>query len=191
MARPVEIQVEPKSLKGFRGYQKFLKSLPAQVNRAQRRSIIKTLKWGGSFVARTVAIQTGIPLKLLTKGGGKRDGVRVRYSFPKLKEIKGTAWIGGSPIKAAYVGKLKQREDEAGARAGKYFFKGGFIARMKSGHTGIFKRVGKHRLPLREETVSLQGVVPTVRAVQRFIPARYDKVFDQEFNFELNVRGRR
>jgi len=191
MTAPIQIRVEPNSLKGFRGYRKSLRVLPAQINRAQRRAITKTLRWGGSFIGRTVAIQTGIPLKLITKGSGKREATRLRYDFPKRRETSGSVWIGANPVKASYVGKLLQREDERGARAGKFYFDRAFIARLKSGHIGIFKRVGKKRLPIKEEAVNLQGVTPTVTAVQRFIPARYDKTFDQEFNFEVNVRGRR
>lgn len=65
----------------------------------------------------------------------------------------GLVWMGYNPLKSGYIGTLRQEDWGASARS--YFFKGGFIATMKSGHKGIFMRGGKTSKSINEQKVSL------------------------------------
>ena len=77
---------------------------------------------------------------------------RFRIKTKRFRD-SGVVWMGLNEVKSGYVGKLEQIE--SGAFAGKYFFKGGFVAEMASGHKGVFTRIGNQRLPIQEETVNL------------------------------------
>jgi len=181
----------------------WLNAKPAQVERAERRAVNKTLRWAGAFVARTVASQNAVPLRVLTRGGGKRGAIRVRPRLARGREHDGSVWFGANPVKAAYIGRLSQLR--RGARAGRHFFSGAFIAQTNSGHIGVFSRRGgaknssgrdskgrlrKGRLPINEQAVSLQNVAEAARAAQSFIPVRLERTLAQEINFEVNVRSR-
>lgn len=166
----------------------WLAAKPAQVERAERRAVNKTLKWAGGFVARTLSHINRIPLKTLTRGGGTSQGVRVRFNLAKGFENSGSAWIGSNPVKASYVGKLRQLKK--GARAGRHFFERAFVASMSTGHVGIFKRRGQSRLGIVEQVVPITAAEQATAAAQRFIPGRLTRILSQEINFEVNVRGR-
>lgn len=171
----------------FRETLTWLAAKPEQVERAERRAVSKTLKWAGRFVATTLSHQNRVPLKALTKGGASGSGKRIRFHLPRGFENEGSVWIGTQPVKASYVGKVRQLKK--GARSGAHFFERAFVASMKSGHAGIFKRLGKSRLPIREQSIKLNQAGNAVKAAQRFIPTRLTKLLAQEINYEVNVRG--
>lgn len=65
-----------------------------------------------------------------------------------------------------------------------------FIATMKSGHKGVFKRKGSTRLPIKElHGPSLPKVFTNdviMKAMERVAGERWAKVFQQELSYELN-----
>lgn len=80
--------------------------------------------------------------------------VLAKYRVKSKRVVSnGLVWMGYNPIKSGYVGNLRQEDWGASARS--YLFKGGFVARMKSGHQGIFMRSGKKRFPIKEQKISL------------------------------------
>ena len=123
--------------------QRVIDGLPSLIFRAQRSAIGDTTAWAKKELQNALAIKTGIPDYVF-----RRFRVKTRRD-----QERGIVWLGLNEVKAAYVGKLSQ--DATGAFAGQYYFPGGFIATMNSGHTGIFKRKGTSRLPLVEQAVNL------------------------------------
>lgn len=123
--------------------QSVIDSLPATIFKAQRSAISTTTTWAKKELQNRMITKTGIPARVFR---------RFRVKSRRDRE-KGVVWIGINDVKAAYVGKMSQ--DIAGSFAGEYFFRGGFVAKMKSGHVGIFKRLGKSRMPLSERFVKL------------------------------------
>jgi hypothetical protein len=76
---------------------------------------------------------------------------------------------------------------QGGARG---FIPGAFIATMRSGHVGVFKRTGKARLPIKEKfgpsiphVFVKQGVN---EAMLRVAKDRWPKNFEHEIQFELD-----
>lgn len=125
------------------GAQRTLDALPKTIFNAQRSAISTTTTWAGKELRNRMQVKTGIPARVFRQ-------FRVKT---KRNRETGMVWIGLNRVKASYVGKLSQ--DTGGAWAGDYYFAGGFIARMKNGHAGIFKRKSQSRLPLAEQTVNL------------------------------------
>lgn len=123
--------------------QRVIDALPSLIFRAQRSAIGTTTTWAKKQLQQQMAINTGIPPYVFR---------RVRVVSKRQKE-RGIVWMGLNEIKATYAGELQ--EEPGGASAGDYYFEGGFIASMRSGHIGIFKRTGKNRLKIIEQTVNL------------------------------------
>lgn len=165
-----------------------LKERPAQASRALVRAINKTLTWAGSQGLRAIAQANAIPLGSLRGGRNKGRRGRSRIFPAKRNYVSGLLWLGTGPIKASYLKPLRQQP--LGAMAGKHFFKGSFVAKMPTGHIGIFGRKGASRLPLREEYVRLTAAEKALDGVHRNLSQRLETVFAQEFNYEVNVRGR-
>ncbi len=123
--------------------QRVIDALPSTIFKAQRSAIGTTTTWANKEMQSRMAIKTGIPARVFRR-------FRV---VSKRQRDSGLVWVGLNKVKAAYVGDLL--EEIGGASAGNYYFEGGFIATMRSGHEGIFKRLGQGRLKIIEQTVNL------------------------------------
>jgi len=68
-----------------------------------------------------------------------------------------------------------------------------FIARMKSGHAGVFVRRSQKRLPIDEKyTISVPGMLGAKQvqtALRPLAMERFDKAFEQNLRFVLVKRG--
>jgi hypothetical protein len=109
---------------------------PQALKRAETRAINETCAWMKGKLLQLLPAATGIPRKLLLR--------RVRTKGAKANftnGISGKVWFGTRPIDAIYL------KDEGpvgtGYMAGGFYFEGGFKAKMKTGHVGIFARVGR------------------------------------------------
>jgi len=172
------LELDPRELASI---QVALNERPEQAGRALVRAINKTLTWAVSQGLRAIASANDVPLKALR---GRRRG---RKRNASRRNQVGTAWFGILPVRASDVGT--PRQSRLGARAGKHFFSGAFVATMPSGHIGIFKRRTQSRLPIIEQVVRLQSAETAIDGVARQTSTRLETVFAQEFNFEVNVKG--
>lgn len=175
----MRIRVE---LEGLEDLSRKLRATPDQANRAAKRAISKTVRWAEGQGARAIAREH----KLAVRGFRER---RIFRSLPQGKVLQGSVWFGLNPIKAAYIGRLRQTRK--GAYAGQHFFDRAFVATMDSGHRGIYMRRGKKRIPLIEQQVRLSLAEDIVQDIADRTPQRLSDVLRQELNYELNVRGRR
>jgi hypothetical protein len=166
----------------FATVDKALRERPEQAERALVRTINKTLNWARTQGLRALARAHDIPIKALRS---RRRGRVFRVSRVGL--ANGAVWFGTLPVRAAYVGT--PRQTRLGARAGRHSFPGAFVARMPSGHIGIFKRADRSRLPIIEQVVELAQADTALDGLQRDLPGRLVTTFNQEFNYEVNVRG--
>lgn len=167
----------------------FLNATERQLERATLRAVRKVARSSATQASREIAAAHDLPVSLLRRRGQRWTRVHI-----KQERADGDAgpsalvWIGTNPIKAGYLGALRQRKD--GARVRRHFFAGAFVSRMQNGHRGIFIRREKTRLPIDEQTVTLDRAAGIVRKLQGAIPSRLSSVFKQELNYELNVRGK-
>lgn len=73
-----------------------------------------------------------------------RSRRRLAKGAATLRRLRAEVWQGTARIPAKYAaGKLKQTK--RGVRAGRLFFDGAFLATMKNGYTGVFRRTGVGR----------------------------------------------
>ena len=105
------------------------------------------------------------------------------------------------PVLSSAIGKPRQRG--TGASSGQHSFEGAFVARMRSGHVGVFRRqrpgkkVGagargkpeaRGALPIMEQSVSLEP--DASRIVSRHVETTGRIAFNREFERLLAVRLR-
>ena len=163
-------------------------ALDEQIEMASTRAVNKTAKWAAREAARGIAADDRVPLRsLYTASRSRRHRKRVRFYLADRGSGSAAVWVGYNPIKASYLGALRQQR--RGARAGRHFFDRAFVATMRSGHRGVFIRSGKSRTPIEEQYAELASAARNVGVVSRRIPARLADVLEQELNYEVNVRG--
>ena len=110
--------------------QAVINALPRDIFNAQRSAEREAVRFARKVTEKTMVERTGIPARVY-----RRFRVKTRNN-----NESGVVWLGVRDVAAAYLGKLQQTR--TGARAGKYFFEGGFIATMKSGKKSAWYRTG-------------------------------------------------
>lgn len=114
------------------------------------------------------------------------------------KQMKSSIIIytGAIPL-IKFAARAKKVRTDRGQRIGvtaaingrRSLIRGAFLARSKSGYQGVFKRVGRSRLPIKEEySNELDEIInssASTRHLKRFIDDRFQKTFRQEFDFRV------
>ncbi len=167
--------------------QRALRLAEQGTERAHGRALRDTARWAGRQSASRLAKANRIPVRALTRGRlGKRGRVRITKG-----EEGANVWVGTYPVKASYLGPISQTIRTRAIRVGRHSFPGAFVARMPSGHVGVFKREGKSRLPIVEQAVELDGARKVKSGVEREIPMRFRELLRQAVRFEqLKYQGR-
>ena len=121
-----------------------IRGLGRKIDKASTLAISTATRQTGSEARRILRDKTALQQKYLKN--------RV-YTDSKVKG-RGKIWVGLNRYKAAWWKPLtprdmnpEQQADLPGSYAQDFFFKGAFVARMESGHLGIFKRTGKKHTP--------------------------------------------
>lgn len=125
---------------------------PPALKRVQIRAINETTAWLKGRLLKELPGATGIPRKVLSR--------RIRQGKAKATPgggISGIVWLGIKPVDAIRL--TDEGPVNTGYMAGGFYFEGGFKAKMPSGHLGIFARVGKKRLGIKEQTVKIDSYV--------------------------------
>lgn len=176
----ITISIDPRQIEAaIEGYDAYAH----QAWTAMRRAVNKTGRWVASQGAREISKAHDVPLKAL------RSRRRVATRLARGAMDSAHVFFGTLPIAASYLGKPKQTA--TGAIVGKYQFDGAFVAKMPSGHVGIFKRKGHARLPIEEQRVLLSGAPAAIQRIAALGPERLRTTFLQELRYETLVRGRR
>jgi hypothetical protein len=138
---------------------------------AQRSAVRRTVTVSKSALQEKLQAKYNLPMRVF-----KQHRVKSFLQLvPGTRLEHGQVWLGFNAIKAAYAGRLANFG--RGAFAGDYYFEGGFVATMSSGHKGIFKRVGRHRRPIAEQTVTLQDALGVVQSLVPFAAEQHQGFF--------------
>lgn len=161
---------------------KLREGLEAELVR-ERRAAVRAINKGAAHVAstatRAIAAQKGIPARVI------RERVKVRRA--NLQRVQARVWVGTYAVRVAELGALHQ--GKKGARAGRgKVIPGSFVATMASGHTGVFKRKGRPRLPIKEQTISL---LPAAEIALNAAVAAGRRVIEREHKRLLALPNRR
>jgi hypothetical protein len=165
--------------------------------------------WRGRQVdaalTRAVSKAGGDAVRFLRTGSSRllrqRKRMRVKtvnaglpLHYPKTKSLEAMEWrmdVSGAPIPVIDFPSRQTKRGvsvaiNTGARA---LIKSAFIATMRSGHTGVFKRDGKARLPISElfsskisDVVQDRGFIPFVQEGAQTV---FSNSFDRLFKIEL------
>lgn len=165
-----------------------LGEIPEGLEEDARRTVNAGARWGAAQAARRIAKAHRLPFKVVRDKSSKHN--RVDYRLAKragrrgnLKNTRTHAvgsviWVGRNPIKAAYLGDLFQ--SDKGAGAGGYYWKGAFTAATRSGHSSIFYRLGRGRLPIEERRVPLSEAPAIAAQINDELPAKLLSLFERE-----------
>lgn len=166
----------------------FLLALPREINLAKTRTLRKEVKWVATQLQRKLAEENDMPVSVFKRSAKSSRGFRVRTNTIRNGDTFGQVWSGLNRVKAGYIGK--PRQVKKGAWAGRRrFYKGAFVATLKSGHVGIFERAGSGRLPIEEISERIKSV--SAEDIEKQIPGRLIKTMDSELNYILNVAKKR
>ena len=136
---------------GFNQLKNFLGATESQIKKASVRALNKTALWLKGKSVKALSEQSGVQQKHLRK--------RLQVIKANSRSLKAFVLANTMGVKASRLGKMKQTAQ--GVRVGKHSFDGAFIAKMPTGHTGVFKRKTKQRLPIKEMFVPLDSGVIT------------------------------
>lgn len=147
------------------------------LNRALRRTEASLRKLSSKGLTKELQLRTAQALrkrlktiKLRTAAGGSELGL----------------WYGLNPLPVSSF-KGRPKDDPAGAFMGDYFFEGGFVARSSfKGRNTIFKRQGKKRLPIAEQTIAIQD--QAIVYIEDEIFVQTEDIFWQHFRRDLQAR---
>ncbi|WP_168464788.1 phage tail protein [Wolbachia endosymbiont of Ctenocephalides felis wCfeT] len=146
----------------------------AKVESAAMKALNKTALWLKVQASKEISQEKQIKQSLIRK---------------RLRIIKASKSSVNALVKASLygikVGKLgSMRQTMIGAKVGSRMFQGAFIATMKSGHTGIFKRRGRTSLPIDEILLPLEPEASKI--IKELVTQEVEKVFEKFFHRELN-----
>lgn len=134
---------------------------------AHIRGLGRKIEQAGKLAISTATRQTGSEARraLRDKTGLQQKYLKNRVYTDTQTKGRGKIWVGLNRYKAAWWKPLtprdmnpEQQADLPGSYAQDFFFKGAFVARMDSGHLGIFKRTGKKRKPIKEQYISSRAL---------------------------------
>lgn len=153
----------------------FMDAMPRQIFEASAFAVSEASKRGRTQLVGEMKSKLDIPANVWRRWRTSR-----RY---RRNTAFGVVWLGVNELKAAYAGKLRQAD--GGAYSGKRFFKGSFVATMKSGHEGIFKRTGDRKklangkwwTKIEEETVDVDLGFEVIEDVARQTRIELDRLF--------------
>lgn len=145
-----------------------------KVESAAMKDLNKTALWLKVQASSEISKEKQIKLSLIRK---------------RLQVIKASRSSMNALVKASLygikVGKLgTMKQTLIGASVGKRMFQGAFIATMKSGHTGIFRRRYGSSLPIDEIILPLEPEASKI--IKEFVTQEVEKVFEKILHRELN-----
>lgn len=129
-------------------------------------------------IRRDVTRDTGVPAGFLNK---RFHTYRATYRKPEAR-----MFIGTMPFSAYKLGirELKRGGVSIRGAGGRETVGSAFVAKMPSGHTGVFKRKTSKRLPIKELKVYVRE--PVRRAAERHLTTlgkNFERLFASDFNF--------
>jgi hypothetical protein len=143
------------------------------INLALQRTIRKLSRWAITHLAREISKETKLPNAVIKK--------RIKSFFsPDRKSSK--IWLGLEPVSAMH---LAPKQVPTGVSAKGNIFKGAFIAKGVHGRAQVFKRLGKDRLPLQKQTISIEkdADMTIELVVLPQIQNRFNKLFTEELRW--------
>ncbi len=157
-------------------------------------AVVRALSKAGGDAARAMKAASSRCVRQRKKLKVAKVNKALPLSFPHGSGIRDLVWrmdVSGAPVRLAEYPHRQTRKGvmvqvNAGARK---LVKSAFVATMRSGHEGVFQRVGRGRLPIRELFSSRVSDVfndgPMIPGVLAQAQARFSSGFDRLLPLEL------
>lgn len=146
-----------------------------KIKLATVRALNKTARWLRTDISRNTAKDLNINVSLI------RNNIKIqRAKRRNLEAVVGLDSRSGV-INAFDLGTARQ--DSCGVRVGRRRFDRAFIARMNNGHTGVFRRKGKERLPINEVYLVITGKL--AKQLEKMEDGKGTRQFQKVFEREL------
>lgn len=152
------------------------------VRKIAGRAINKAARDVRTQSLRKISHTFDVPRAALT---GKKDssgrvrGRRFFLSMARRGQMTAAILALVLPLLSSRVGKPRQPTRKAAARSGRHQWPGAFAATMRSGYVGIFKRRGRERLPIVEQTVDIEPGASNIIRVE--VETTGARSFQREF----------
>ena len=147
-----------------------------QLRLALMRAMNKTARWFRTRALRSISRELKVPQKLLKP--------RVAIHGSSRNNLEATLWFGIYRIPLFKAARGRSRQTPRGVRALGKVIPRSFLARMPSGHEGIFLRKGKERLPIQEQMIRIDTTVE--QNLRKLITGPVRKQFMKIFEHELD-----
>ncbi|NEV49598.1 phage tail protein [Wolbachia pipientis] len=134
--------------------------------------MVQVLKQRSQTVKR-VSEEKQIPQKAMRK--------KLRVDKANRKRLWSVVKLSSRLIGVAKLGRIKQTK--IGAKVGSRTYEGAFIAIMKNGHIGIFKRRYTTSLSIDEIKVNTQARKIMKELVDNEVERVFEKYFDQQMSY--------
>jgi len=151
------------------------------IKKAAVRSLNKTARWVRPIISRRVAQELDIKVSLIKNG---LVITRARANYPEARV--GLSQQSGI-VKAVNLGSARQTA--TGISVGRRKWDHAFLATMPSGHTGVYTRTRKSRLPINEIQIVFTGRL--AKAMEDLadgqVAKRFQIVFERELRFIMRA----
>lgn len=171
-------------------------------NRLKER--LETMKKSGANKAATRAINTSMrstaaeAAKIISQDYNiKSSDIKkiIKFKFAKGADISGLLTAKSRPVSLLMykARQIRKGLSVAVRRGARKVIESGFVAKMRSGYNSTWKRVGKKRLPIKEQ---LGPTIPFLMnsdeyadSLQQYAKDNLVKNLKREINYELNKKG--
>ncbi len=148
------------------------------LNRALRRTEASLRKLSSKGLTKELQLRTATVLRKRLKSIRLRSG----------KDGGVALWYGLNPLPVSSF-KGRPREEGRGASMNGYYFRKGFIGKSKiKGRRTIFQRQGEDRLPIAEQTITIED--RAIVFIEDEIFVQTEEIFWQHFRRDLRARVR-
>lgn len=120
-----------------------------------KRAVIRALRKAGATALRDMRSEATKRIRQRKRIAPKYISRALSLARPRGSDIASMSWavnVSGEPVPlVAYPHRQTAKGVSVEVNRGKRtLIKGAFVATMKSGHEGVFRRTGKARLPIKE-----------------------------------------
>lgn len=167
-------------------------------DRGLERALVATLSKSGRDAIRALKAESSRVVRARKRLKVKRVNAALPLTFPKGRDISDLVWrmdVSGEAVRVVdYPHRQTRKGVSVAINVGKRkLIKGAFLATMKSGHRGVFKREGKARLPIDElfstRVSDVFGDAGMIPAVQERAQLVFSQTFDRVLPLELRKLG--
>lgn len=185
----------------IREVERELKAYPSVMMRASTRALNDTSRLARTAVLRAVSGASGIQQKQLKsritrfKAYWRRQVAGVYYHHNKIDVVKAGAPNKPVDVPRRVQGRRRRRQytGQKGAKVGKYFVEGGFVATPtwgnNQGRAGIYERPTKKRMPIVRKYIPLHQHIPLMESTAHaVVAANFRRILIHHVNYYMSKR---